>query len=304
MVIVVYRNPTDVKKNSWIRYILKRNRKNKNTLIVVIGPTGSGKTWTTMSVCEMIAAENNTSFKVINIVFTLRELMELINSKELKKGSCIIFDEPQVSISSREFMSEANKVFNYLLTTFRHRNLNLFFCTPYEDLLDKSSRKLFHGKFEITSINYKNKTTRVKPKTVEYNSYMGKFYEKYLRVCFKPKNASNYITNKLMFWDVPKPNEDLIKEYEEKKTRFTSNLNREIQNRLMKYDMKQGGQEGFTDRQKNVYEAWHVKNLRKGKEICEFLERVEGGRVLPGSLSMTMRAMTKRFPLWKEKPLE
>jgi len=264
----------------------------------------SGKTWTTMSICESIAKENKTDFNVDNIVFTLKELMALINSDNLKKGSCIIFDEPQVSISNREFMSEANKVFNYLLTTFRHRNLNLFFCTPYEDLLDKASRKLFHAKFEIVSINYKRQTVRVKPKTTEYNSYMQKFYEKYLRVCYKPEYSTKYVTKKLMYWDVEKPSKDLINDYEEKKLAFTTNLNRRIQNRLEKYDMKDMGVDDFTPRQISIYDAWHVKGIRKLKDIAKYFEEKEGKKIDMGSFSRSMTSMTKKYPLWKEKPLE
>jgi len=238
MGIVIYRDSNEEKKDSWIRYFLGRIKQNKNNLIVVVGKTGSSKTWSSMAVCEKIAKKNNIPFTINNIVFNLKDLMKFINSEKAVKGASIIFDEPQISISSREWQSKANRVFNYLLTTFRHRNLNLFFCTPYEDLLDKATRKLFHAKFETVSINHKLKTAKLKPKIMEYNSQKSKFYEKFLRICFKPKGKAKYKTVKLEYWEVPKPSEELIKQYEIKKLRFTGKLNANIEKELKEYGKK------------------------------------------------------------------
>lgn len=235
MAIVCY-HKGEQPKNSWVRYFNRRIQLNKNNLVVFTGSTGSGKTWSAASILEIMSKEDGAFFGIDHIVFSLKELMELINSDKLKKGSKILFDEPQVSISNREFQSEANKVFNYLLSTFRHRNWTLFFCTPYEDLLDKSTRKLFHAKFETTSINVNTGTCRIKPKFLEYNSQIGKFYEKFLRVSYRPKGSDKNIVTKLKYWDIPKPSKDLIVAYEQKKENFTTNLNKNIMNRLNKYE--------------------------------------------------------------------
>jgi len=260
MAIVLYRNE-EKPENSWVRYFLRRIQLNKNNLVVFMGATGSGKTWSGISILEIMSKRDKIPFTIDHIVFSLKELMELINSGMLKKGSKILFDEPQISISNRDFQSEANKVFNFLLTTFRHRNWTLFFCTPYEDLLDKSTRKLFHAKFETMSINVNTKTCKVKPKVIEYNSQIGKFYEKFLRVSYKPLGSSNNVVTKLKFWNVPKPSKELIKEYEKKKLNFTTNLNREIMNKLLAYDIKNKGK---------------IDNIlnRNTKPLTEFQEEV------------------------------
>ena len=264
MAIVLYRNK-EKPENSWVRYFLRRIQLNKNNLVVFMGATGSGKTWSGISILEIMSKRDKIPFTINHIVFSLKELMELINSGILKKGSKILFDEPQISISNRDFQSEANKVFNFLLTTFRHRNWTLFFCTPYEDLLDKSTRKLFHAKFETMSINVNTKTCKVKPKVIEYNSQIGKFYEKFLRVSYKPLGSSNNIVTKLKFWNVPKPSKELIKEYEKKKLNFTTNLNREIMNKLLAYDIKNKGKvdnilnrntAALTEFQKKILSFW------------------------------------------------
>jgi len=232
--IVIYRG--EAKVNSWPRWMVGRTtRQNKNNLVAIVGPTGSGKTWVGIVSAQIISKMNGVPFGIDNIVFSLKELMDLINSGTLQKGSCIVFDEPQVSISAREFQSQANKIFNYLLSTFRHRNFTLFFCTPFENLLDKNTRKLIHCRFETMSINRTNNTCRVKPRFVEYSDFKDKPYRKQLIVFFKGKNGVNQ-SRKLFYWDVPKPTDDIIEQYEQKKREFTDRLNLNITKRLKKFD--------------------------------------------------------------------
>lgn len=232
--IIIYRGKA--KTNSWARWMVgKTMKKNQNNLISLVGKTGSGKTFSAISICEIMSKMDGVPFTIEHIVFSLRELMDLINSGKLKRGSKIIFDEPQVSISAREFQSEANKVFNYLLSTFRHRNLTLFFCTPFETLLDKNTRRLFHARFETMSINKNTQTCRLKPRYLEYSDFKTEPYRKQLIVCYKDKSGLNK-SQKLFYWDVPRPSPELEKQYEDKKLDFTTRLNKNISERLKKLD--------------------------------------------------------------------
>lgn len=233
---VVYNgNP---KPHSWARWLVGRTmRKNQNNLVGIIGKTGSGKTWSAISICEIMSKMDNVVFGVDNIVFDLVELMDLINSGKLTKGSKIVFDEPQVSISAREYQSEANKVFNYLLSTFRHKNLSLFFCTPYESLLDKNTRRLFHARFETLSIDRNKKTCRLKPRYLEYSDFKKEPYRKQLIVVYKDnEEVKGFKSRKLFFWDIPKPSQELIEQYEKKKLEFTNRLNKNISERLKRFE--------------------------------------------------------------------
>lgn len=231
--MVIYRG--DPKPHSWARWMVGRTkRQNKNNLISIVGQTGSGKTYAGLSICEIMAKMDGVPFTIDHIVFSLRELMKLINSGTLKASSKILFDEPQASIGAREFQSIANKVFNLLASTFRHRNLSLFFCTPYESMLDKNTRKLFHGRFETSGINRTKKTCRLKPRFVEYSDFREQPYRKQMIVQFKKGGVNR--AEKLFHWDVPLPSKELIEQYEHKKLEFTTNLNKNIENSLKKFD--------------------------------------------------------------------
>ena len=233
--IIIYRGKT--KTNSWARWMVGRTmKKNQNNLISVVGKTGSGKTLSAISICEIMSKMDGVPFDVNeHVVFTLRELMDLINSGKLTRGSKIVCDEFQCSISAREFQSEANKVFNYLLSTFRHLNLTLFFCTPFETLLDKNTRKLFHARFETMSINRNNQTCRLKPRYLEYSDFKTEPYRKQLIVCYKDKSGLNK-SQKLFYWDIPRPSPESEKRYEKKKVAFTSMLNKNISLRLKRVE--------------------------------------------------------------------
>lgn len=283
MAIIIYKNPKQKIENSWIKYLLTRIKQNKNNLVVITGKTGSGKTWSAISICEMKSKESGIPFGIDNIIFTLRDLMALINSDKLVKGSCIIFDEPQVSISSKEFQSEANKVFNYLITTFRHKNLSLFFCTPYEDLLDLSTRKLFHAKLTTLSIDKNESKVILKAVTLDYNSQQKKFYEKFLRVAYKEEGEEEYTTHKLTSWGVPKPSPEMIKLYEGKKVDFTTELNKDIQQRLESHHQLQkekykitDNRRPLTDKQERVLVALaeHEGNVKQASKDLKMNERL------------------------------
>lgn len=235
---VIYRD-NEKHNHSWARWLVARTfRKNQNNLVAVVGPTGSGKTWSAISICEIMEKMDGVPFTIDHIVFSLTELMELINSGTLKKGSKIVFDEPQVSISAKEFLSEANKIFNYLLSTFRHRNFSLFFCTPFETLLDKSSRKLFHMRIQVVGVNSNKNTCRVLPYFLEHSEHKDRTYRKSLSVIQKNPIKKGYKVSRVGYWDIPKPSNDIIELYEKKKREFTDNLNQNITERLKRFEAK------------------------------------------------------------------
>lgn len=211
-------------EHSWISWIKKRIAHNLNFISLFQGATGIGKTWGAISLAQMIDPE----FSVQQVVFDFKELMAVINSDWFKdkKWKIVIFDEPQITISNRNWQSTTNKLMNYLLSTFRHQNIILIFCSPYVDFLDSQSMKLLHCIFECVGVNKKKELSRVRPKIQQYNSYMKKTYQHPLYVIRNKKAIP------LRDWYIPKPSEELIEQYEQKKTNFTSKLNQDILNTI------------------------------------------------------------------------
>lgn len=211
------------KEYSWVKYIKGRINQRKNFLGLISGPTGSGKSWTAISMALML----DPTFNAKRIIFSFRNLMELINSSEkFSAGTVFMWDETQVDASSRAWQSLTNRLLNSLLSTFRHRNFILLITSPYADFLDSQARKLLHADFQTMKINFSSRIVRLKPHLIQYNPRNKKFYYKYLRVSSKNGPAP------VIYWDVPAPPKWIIEDYEELKMEFTSKLNKDIERQL------------------------------------------------------------------------
>jgi len=162
-------------ESSWVRWIKKRITHNLNFVSLAQGPTGIGKSWAMLK----LAYDIDSTFTIDQVAFDFKGVMEIINAEwfKKKKWKIIIFDEAQTSISNRQWQSKANKLMNYLLSTFRHQNIIFLFTSPYSDFLDSQSMKLLHCVFDCKGWNKKTKKSTMRPKLLQYNSKMKKFYE-------------------------------------------------------------------------------------------------------------------------------
>lgn len=204
-------------------YVYQRIKKNKNMMICITGPTGSGKTYAALS----LAQNWDSNFNENNIVFTPQQFIDLLNSNTLKKGSVIVADEFGVSMNSRNWQSVSNQVINYVLQTFRSKNYIVIFTSPDFSFIDVAARKLFHCHMMTQGINHKKGLCSVKPYMLQINQRTGDIYYKFLRVVL-PEIGEK----KLAEMNVTLPNKELIKDYEIKKDAFVDNLNREIEEKL------------------------------------------------------------------------
>lgn len=271
-------NPPE-SKYAWIRYIYDRlHNRNKNFLTMITGPTGSGKSWTALSIAEQIDPDFDDS----RVIFRASELLELINSGVLKRGSVIIWDEAGVDMSNRNWQSQLNKTMNYLFQTFRHRNFCLIFTAPYGDFIDTATRKLFHAEFETDGINRSKKTCAIKPKMLQYNPELKKWYKKYLKVI----NPDVGLT-KIRRWAVPKPSKELINKYEKLKNRFTNELNIDLEETINKLKAN-AKTEPKTELGRIIVREFWNKGVFKQKDISKSLGRE------PSTISQGVRTLGKQ----------
>lgn len=256
---------------SWIRYIKKRIKQNKNFLGIITGPTGSGKSYSALSIAMML----DHKFTTDQCVFSSRELMKLINSGKVNKGSVILWDEAGVGQSHRSWQSQTNKIINYLLQTFRHKNFILIFTSPYLDFIDASTRKLFHAEFKTENIDYSRKVVKLNCQHIQYNSRKSKFY--YKRLMFKNERG---FWETVDGWNIPQPPNDILEFYEKKKTHFTTELNKEIEEKLNKgvQKLKESKKKGITFYEKEVLRlGWEGKNVKEiGKIMNTQVQNIRG----------------------------
>lgn len=240
------------KEPCWISYIHSRIRNKKNFLGFIGGPTGSGKSWAALSICHMV----DSTFNPERIITTMKDLMTLINSGKLKEGSAILWDEAGIDISNKAWQSLPNKMINFLMQTFRHQRFILIFTSPYLDFIDAGTRKLFHAEFIMSKIDYAEQKAKIKPYLIQYNARQRKFYYKYLRV----KGLVGVAPVRI--WSVPKPAQWLVDSYEEIKSKFTTNLNKEIEDQLNKFEEKKESKKEKEEEKKELTQIQeHVLQL-------------------------------------------
>lgn len=189
---------------------------NQNWLSICCGDTGSGKSYSAMTMAKAISPR----FNVNNVVFTPEDFLKRITDRaNLRKGDVIIFDEAGVGMSARDWYSIQNKLLGNVLQTFRILNIGVIFTTPNLGFIDLQARKLFHNYFETECIDREKEITYLKCYDIEHNSMIDKTYYK------KPIFDIEGKFVKMEYLGLPKPYEELVEAYESKKANYTHELN-------------------------------------------------------------------------------
>ena len=236
-------------------YVVKMIRKrlflmNKNYLLLICGDTGNGKSYTALT----IASQIDPTFKdevETRVVFTAKQFMKLLTSGKLDKGNVVIWDEAGVGIPAREWQDISNKMINYVLQTFRHKNLCVIFTTPSISFIDAGARRLFHAYVEMRRVIKKQNVARAKWYNFHHIPRTGKTYTPTLR---------DQYGERIPWIDFPKPSKEIIGPYELSKNTFTSELNSGI--------MK-GLEESEILKNKKKYSIKEMVDISKNKNILK-----------------------------------
>lgn len=262
-------------KCSFIGWIHKRLKNQNNALILVYGPTGSGKS----RACIEKAIEVDSTFNEKQIVFNFTEFMEIINApwfKE-KKIKQIIFEETQTSMNARNWQHLINKLINYLLSTFRATQIIVWFNCPYKDFLDSQSMKLIHATLETKGINRETNECHLRLCLEEYNSAMKKYYHHPLYVRHKKG------FKKLTEISAKLPPKEIDDAYEQKKRAFNDKTNASILAKVRKVekaekeeteDAPKQKENPFLVREMTIAEEESVKLYRQGLTVTEIAKRL------------------------------
>lgn len=187
----------------------------------------SGKTYSQLRLGEILDPE----FNVDRVVFSVKEFMDLVNSGKLHRGSVIVSEELGTQMSRREWYAISNRLFSFILQTFRNLNLIVLFTVPNADFIDSHAMKLFHMCFETIGIDPDKQLVYIRPKLIKSNVLGGgKHYYKFLRLVDRGRVD---VVDSLA---LKKPSKALCKAYEEKKTIFTEQLNKRVLSEVSKVE--------------------------------------------------------------------
>ncbi len=127
-------------------------KENQNRVILITGPTDSGKSFGGMRVAEGILTllERETDERFF-LFFDDRDFTDYIYDSPVKgmfPYDVILYDDPGITeASAYRQMTRIGQMFNAFLQSWRHRNAILIVCAPTSMLLNKAMRRFAH--FEL-----------------------------------------------------------------------------------------------------------------------------------------------------------
>jgi DNA-binding CsgD family transcriptional regulator len=249
------------------KFFESKFNKNRNVLLAVTGSTGSGKSYSCLRMCELWYLHRfNKPFPIENVCFSITEVMKRLNCGELKKGELIIIEEAGVLLGSLDFQQRIQKLFTYVLQSFRSLNIGLILNLPVLSMLNKNCRLLLHGHMITERIDYSQKKCYLKCMLHQLNQQSGKSYWKFPRVV---QNGFSIPVNSFGF---SLPSNELIERYEKLKIKFVSGLNEEYLEILKKQEdevNKKLARNNLTNVEQNVYNL-----IQKGLKVKEIAEKL------------------------------
>jgi hypothetical protein len=110
----------------------------KSSIGIILGARGTGKSALGMRIIENVKAKNNRPVAAMGFLNeSLPSWIKAVEKiKEIQNNSFVLVDEGGIIFSSRESMSDANKVLGELLLIARHKDLSVLFISQNSANLD------------------------------------------------------------------------------------------------------------------------------------------------------------------------
>jgi DNA-binding CsgD family transcriptional regulator len=248
------------------KYMSRRFRNNKNLLQAITGATGSGKTYLGLRECELwYDFWFHEPYPIKNVCFSVGELMRRLSSKELREGDLLMLEEAGVNLGSSDWQFKIVKMFNYILQSFRSMNVGIVMTLPVLSMLAKQARQLLHNHIITQSIDFSTNMSKSKCLFHQLNQLSGKSYWKYMRILYKGKMVAIERINYGL------PSETLRIEYENKKTKFVTELTDEFSRELDKIELdkiKKDARDNLTKTERRRWDYKYEERLNN-KEIAK-----------------------------------
>lgn len=201
---------------------------NKNALIVIVGQTGSSKSYSGLGflvawTLYLHGKLSSDEEMIRHVKFRAVDFMKDMEKRELPIGDGWMWDEAGVDAGNQDYATLKNKVISWYAQTCRSQRQLVIFTLPAMSMLTPQVRKLLHYYWETNGIDYGKKVSYIKPFQMQYNTRMDKIY--YHKFSYTTKEEFIEVIDEM---GIPIIYDSLRKLYEEKKEEFRIDLNKEI----------------------------------------------------------------------------
>lgn len=244
-------------ESPWVTFARKQvHRKNNCINMIATGMPGSGKSWALLSYFSLVDPDFDVDSQCF---FKALDLIKEFKNDRVLKGKPFMFDEAGIDANSLKWQNEINQGLNAFFQTARHRNYIFGMTVPFINFVSKGVRTLMNCHFIAEGWNSKNET-KVKPRVLQYNGDMDKFYRK--RLLIRLKGGVDFV-NEIR---LPKPRAKLVNQYEKKKKEFTTDL---FGNIIEKIEENQEKRKKTSTLNLTFKQEQVLKKLKEGKRAID-----------------------------------
>lgn len=293
------------KPHSWCRWAVNRVvNKNNSTNIRLIGDTGTGKSWSALSLAEMMANLMGKTLNREDIYFSISDVIRKVAKSSPKPGSIFFIDEQQVEGDSTEHNTLRGRAYTTFFSTVRSKRYIIISTMPFADMVIKKVRRFFHLEIETRVVDENNQVVKSSPRFLEYHKHKDKVYRKRLVVIFTDKETGIRKARKISSWDIPRPSTSIINLYEQLKAEFQQKTYEKLVKDLDRVEGKNDEENPtiaanenvlnkLTEYQRALYDKLNENPDSNFKEISELIE--EDG------LSSSPAKVSQNLPWMKNK---
>ena len=193
------------------------NSRNQHYMAALVGPEGSGKSWTSLKIAELI----DPTFDADRVMFDPHSFMEQLTAwKDAgeTRGKMIVVDEAGVGIGSRSWYDKDQIQLNKVLQVIRSENMGMLFTLPRLSELDSQTRGRLRAMIEMDAMSPGRYADVKYLRWFPARDERSKVYRKY------PIVGDGNAMRKVRRLRFGPPSEELIEGYEARKDTFQAEL--------------------------------------------------------------------------------
>jgi hypothetical protein len=193
------------------------NTRNQHYMAALVGPEGSGKSWTALKIAEVI----DPTFDADRVMFDPHTFMEQLTAwKDAgeTRGKMIVVDEAGVGIGSRSWYDKDQIQLNKVLQVIRSENMGMLFTLPRLSELDSQTRGRLRAMIEMDAMRPGEYADVKYLRWFPARDERSKVYRKY------PIIGDGDAMRKVRRLRFGPPSRELVDGYEARKDQFQSDL--------------------------------------------------------------------------------